>query len=208
PALEKVLLHNPRPGNRETAAKAIGIVARYTGDRSVIPTLVRTLSDSVTGVQWNAAKVLFSLGDTTEALPTILRIAQGVDKENWSVEWGYYTGIEHMSQEQVAAQAGHMRDAMQIEAIRILGRLATKEAVETLRDLERRLDGVGRPSRVEMEVLGALHQAGQQPVIRSITDATSRGILSAGPPIPDVPLIRAHPGCRAGGLRADVVFSG
>ncbi len=154
PVLSKVLLHNPRPIYRVYAVKAIGLIEWHHGDRGAVPAIVHALEDSVTDVQWNAAKVLFDLGETSSGLPVIIRMARGEEKENWTVDWeGYIGRLEFATEEEIEQQKKRFRDGLQCKAIRLLGRLGSEESISILGEIagHARDDETGRCVR---EALG------------------------------------------------------
>ena len=134
--LTKVLLNNPRAINRAESAEAIGYIETYHKDRSAMPTLIQALDDSITDVQFNAARALVDMGDTSYCIEILAMLARGENKEEWTADWDGYMGLEAMPEEMIIEQKAQFRDGMQRKSIQLLKKLATAEALAILSDLE------------------------------------------------------------------------
>jgi hypothetical protein len=135
PVLIEVLSFNPRGINRARAADAIGIIEEYNGDDIAIPDLVQALDDTITDVQFRAAKALVNLGDTLNPVRILAKLARGEDKENWTVDWTGYMGLENMTEKEIEREKKKFKNRLQSKAIGLLGELSTKEAIAVLKEL-------------------------------------------------------------------------
>ncbi|OYD13818.1 hypothetical protein CH333_09785 [candidate division WOR-3 bacterium JGI_Cruoil_03_44_89] len=135
PVLIKVLSYNPRGINRAGAASTMGIIEKYNEDDGAVSALVEALDDTITDVQFNAAKALVVLGDTSHPIVVLTKLAKGKDKENWTVDWAGYMGLENATEEEIEEQKKRFKDGLQYEAIELLGELSTAEAVSVLTDI-------------------------------------------------------------------------
>jgi len=135
PLLIKVLKYNPRGINRANAAQAIKWIETYNNDKSAVPALIEALDDSITDVQLRVADALVALGDTSHCLKVLKRIAKGEGKENWTVDWAGYMGLEYSTEEEIREQKKKFRDHLQIKAMDLLGEMGTKEALRVLEEV-------------------------------------------------------------------------
>ena len=135
PLLIKVLKYNPRGINRANAAQAIKWIETYNNDKSAVPALIEALDDSITDVQLRVADALVALGDTSHCLKVLERIAKGEGKENWTVDWAGYMGLEYSTEEEIRKQKKKFRDHLQIKAMDLLGEMGTKEALRVLEEV-------------------------------------------------------------------------
>ena len=126
PLLIKVLKYNPRGINRANAAQAIKWIETYNNDKSAVPALIEALDDSITDVQLRVADALVALGDTSHCLKVLERIAKGEGKENWSVDWAGYMGLENMTEEEIREQKKKFKDHLQTKAIDLLEEMGKK----------------------------------------------------------------------------------
>ena len=134
--LTKVLLNNPRAINRAESAEAIGYIETYHKDRSAMPALIQALDDSITDVQFNAARALVDMGDTSYCIEILAMLARGENKEEWTADWDGYMGLEAMPEEMIIEQKAQFRDGIQRQSTQLLQKLATAEALAILSDLE------------------------------------------------------------------------
>jgi len=129
PVLTQILSYNPRGINRAGAASTIGVIEKYNKDSEAIPDLVKALDDTITDVQFNVAKSLVSLGDTLHPISVLTNLALGIDKERWSVDWAGYIGLENVTEQELEQVKKRFRNGLQYQAIELLGKLATKDAI-------------------------------------------------------------------------------
>jgi len=76
-----------------------------------------------------------ALGDTSHCLKVLERIAKGEGKENWTVDWAGYMGLEYSTEEEIRKQKKKFRDHLQIKAMDLLGEMGTKEALRVLEEV-------------------------------------------------------------------------
>lgn len=167
PVMIKILTYNPRGINRADAADGIRIIEEYNGDDSANPALVQALDDTITDVQFNAAKALVSLGDTLNPIMVLTRLARGENKENWTVDWAGYMGLENATEEEIEEEKKKFKDRLQSKAIGLLGELSTKEAIAVLKDLSAHADEGQIRKRAQETLKRALnecHQDIQEPI--------------------------------------------
>jgi len=175
PVLIKILLSNSRGINRARAAGAIGNIEEYNADDMAVPVLIQALDDTITDVQFNAAKALVSIGDTINPIMILTKLARGENKENWTVDWAGYMGLENMTKELIEKEKKEFKDMLQSKAIGLLGELSTKEAIAVLKDLSAHAEEGQIRKRAQETLKRALNEC-QQDIQEPIPKNEKKGV--------------------------------
>ena len=175
PVMIKILTYNPRGINRAGAADGIRIIEEYNEDDTAIPALVQTLDDTITDVQFNAAEALVSLGDTLNSIMILAKLARGENKENWTADWAGYMGLENATEEEIEKEKKRFKDGLQLKAIRLLGKLFTKEAIAVLKDLSAHAEEGQIRKRAQETLKRALNEC-QQDIQEPIPKNEKNGV--------------------------------
>ncbi len=111
-------------------------------------------------------------------MPVLTKLAKGEDKENWSVDWEGYMGLDNATTEEIEQQKRKFKDGLQSKAIQLLRHLSTEEALSVLRSVginteEDRIDRYHRTAPIDVSEPAEARESPEIPEATVYSEAES-----------------------------------